>query len=293
MVPYQRILLPLDGSELAERALAPAQTICQAMNCDLHLLRVVSGLAFDLDPLFHQRCLDADVEAAWHYLNALKKQNTTFLPAIANVITGSPPKVIIDYAAQHAVDLIILSSHGATGFSRWVYGNVTSKITRQAPCDSLIVRTTASAVKPFSTQRLMVPLDGSKLAEKALEPAVALASYLELNILLFRVSPLITPEFEPIGCGSLYDGLEAQARKEAGTYLSQLQSSLGNSGLSIQAASVTGHDAKAIVDYAGNHDVDLIIMSSHGATGIGRWLIGNVTEKVLRKANCSTLVVRC
>lgn len=293
MFRYQRIMVPLDGSELAEKALTPAVAIAEAMDGDLLCLQVVTGLTLDLDPRFNQRVIEVRKYAADLYFNSLKSRYSKTKRPIKTVIAvGSAPKVITDSAREHNIDLIVLSSHGRTGLKRWVYGNVTAKILRRAHCDTLIVRTLTPATGLFSTKRILVPLDGSKLAEGALRPAIALASALEMEILLLRVSPLIPVELEPMSSRSMFDGLEARARSESLTYLQGIHSSLEQHDVPISVETITGPDAATIVDYAKKHQIDLIVMSSHGRTGIGLWLMGSVSEKVLRKASCATLIVR-
>jgi nucleotide-binding universal stress UspA family protein len=293
MFRYQRILVPLDGSELAEKALKPAVVIAESMDGDLLCLQVVTGLTLDLDPRLNQRVIEARKYAANLYFNSLKSRySKTKRPIETEIAVGYAPKVITDSAREHGIDLIVLSSHGRTGLARWVYGNVTAKILRHAPCDTLIVRTLAPATELFSTKRLLVPLDGSKLAERALRPAIALASTLDMEILLLRVSPLIPVGLEPMSSRSMFDELEARARDEALTYLQSIHSSLEQHGVPISVETITGPEAATIVDYAKKYQVDLIVMSSHGHTGIGLWLMGSVSEKVLRKASCATLVVR-
>jgi nucleotide-binding universal stress UspA family protein len=293
MFQYQNILVPLDGSELAEKALPPALAIAEAMASNLLCLQVVTGLTLDLDPRLNLRAIEARKAAARIYFNTLKSRySKTRDPIKTVIVAGSADKVIIDSAREHSIDLIVLSSHGRTGLDRWVYGNVTAKILRRAPCDTLIVRTLKPATGLFSTKRILVPLDGSKTAERALSPAIVLASALEMEIRLLRVSPPIHTELEPMSSQSMFEGLEARARDEALTYLQGIQASLEQPELSVSIEAITGSAAATIVDYAKEHLVDLIVMSSHGRTGIGLWLIGSVSEKVLRKASCATLIVR-
>ena len=293
MYHYRKILVPLDGSELAEQAFGPALAITEAMSGYLSCLQVVLGLTQSTDPLLNYRVIEARKEAANLYFGMLKSRHPKARRPIETITAvGSAANVIIATAKEHNIDLIVLSSHGRTGLARWVYGNVTAKIVRRAPCDTLVIRTLGPATELFSTNRILVPMDGSTLSENAISPAVALASAFDMGILLLRVSPTIHSELEPMSSRSMFERLEARASDEALTYLQGVQASLIQERIPVDIKSVQGLAAAAIVDCARNHQIDLIVMSSHGRSGIGLWLMGSVTEKVLRKASCSTLVVR-
>lgn len=296
MIYYQRILVPLDGSELAELALAPALVIAEALAARIVCLQVITGSTLDSDLRLGKRVIAARKEAAALYFESLKdRYSQTKTPIEVVIAVGSAAKVITDFASEHAIDLIVLSSHGHTGLARWVYGNVTAKIMNRAPCDTLMVRAHSPARGLFSTNRILVPLDGSRLAEQALRPAISLASVLEMEILLLRVSPPLDSELQPISGGylrSLVDEFEARSRDDALIYLHGVSASLEQHDIPINVEAVTGPAAATIVDYAKKHLIDLIVMSSHGHSGTGLWLMGGVSEKVLRKATCATLAVR-
>ena len=289
---YEKILVPLDGSDLAERALMPAIEIAAAMSAEIVCLSEVTGLSLDLDPQFNRRVIKARERAANLYLQSLQDRFSKYDVIMNTSITVGPAaKMIVKYAKEKAIDLIVTTSHGVTGLKRWVYGSVAIKILRQAPCDTLMVRP-LTGDEPFSKSRLLVPLDGSKRAERALKPAVALASAWDMDILLLRVSPLAYTEFEPIDGGQMFSDIESQVREEARAYLHDLRASLARQHRSIKTESIIGTPAAAIVDYANEQKVDMIVMSSHGHTGLGLWLMGSVSEKILRRANCATLIVR-
>jgi nucleotide-binding universal stress UspA family protein len=142
--------------------------------------------------------------------------------------------------------------------------------------------------------RIVLPLDGSALAERALPPALALAHFFDADIMLVRV-PEAAQMFIPAegGLGMHYpDRAQEQARAAAWTYLQGLQAERGVDGLSLKARLADGDVASAIVDAAVEEQADLIVMSSHGYSGVTRWVLGSVAEKVLRDAACPVLIVR-
>lgn len=306
MVPFRHILVPLDGSELAEKALKSAAQIAVAMAQQagegpavrLVLLRVASPMAIlAADPLLYDEMIHMGVDEAQAYLN-LAATTLSVAPAVIETVavTGSPADAIVHYAEDNNVDLIVMSSHGRTGSSRWVYGSVAEKVMHHAPCATAIIRAHV-AVQMFQNHKLLVPLDGSELAERALGPAFALAGAVHSNIVLLRVVPGREPLAEsmtPVGdrIEEAMNAAGAQEQAEAEAYLQRIYNAHDNQHLFFDVQRTDGDVADAIVSYADAQHVDLIVMSSHGRSGIGRWLHGSVAEKVLRGANCATVIIR-
>lgn len=185
MVPFRNILVPLDGSGLAEKALVPAGQIATAMShhkdgeekVRITLLRAVSPMAMlAADPYLYDEMMRMNVDEANAYLNGVASTMSN-IPAliVTETTNGSPADAIVQFAEENGVDLIIMSSHGRTGSSRWVYGSVAEKVMHHASCATAIIRAHVE-VSMFQNRRILVPLDGSELAEQALEPAMALAA---------------------------------------------------------------------------------------------------------------------
>lgn len=308
MIPFRHILVPLDGSELAEKALASAEQIAAAISrgnaagsdpVRLVLLRVASPAALlAADPLLYDEMVRMSVDEAQTYLNNVVTSRLTGHPAIIETVTqvGSPADAVVQYAEDHGVDLIVMSSHGRTGSRRWVYGSVAEKVMHHAPCATVIIRAHVE-VSMFQNRKLLVPLDGSELAERALEPALSLAGAVQSDVLLLRVvvgrEPL--PEaMTPVGdqAKAALEAATSQEMVEAEAYLQKIYTGYDNQRLFFDVKSTEGDIADAIISYADSHGVDLIVISSHGRSGLGRWLHGSVAEKVLRGANCATLIIR-
>lgn len=304
MTPFHHILVPLDGSELAENALAPACRMADAAGrradqpARLVLFRAVSPAALvAADPMLYDEMARMGIDEAQAYLNRVAAS----LPAsgatvVTRTVPGSPADAIVQYAEENGVDLIVMSSHGRTGSRRWVYGSVAEKVLHHAPCATAIIRAHV-AVAMFQNRRMLVTLDGSPLAERALEPALALARALESDVQLLRVVPAretLPESMTPGGerAEAAMDAIAAQERADAEAYLQRIYSAHDNRRLFFDVQTADGDVADTIVSYADAHHVDLIVMSSHGRSGIGRWLHGSVAEKVLRGANCATLILR-
>ena len=291
MFKYQRIVVPLDGSELAERAIAPAVTLAKAMTAEVILLNIVTPLPSKIDPF--GRALSREIETAKQYLESVCSQ---FLLAsvggkIATIVSTEIAQSIISYGEQNKVDLIVMSSQGRSGISRWVFGSVTEEVLRGAPCNTMIICAQVD-IESFACKRILVPLDGSSLAERALEPAIAIAESLQAELILLHVIASPSERGETVHSPQSYELKVLADKAVADSYLREVWSGMSNDWVPIKFVTSVGRPPEAIVDYARKHDVDLIVMSSQGRSAISPWVHGSVAEKVLRSAKCATLVIR-
>ena len=141
-------------------------------------------------------------------------------------------------------------------------------------------------------KKIMVPLDGSEFAEAALDPAMAIARAMGAEVVLFRVAQPIPRAGKLAEMPDVYDEVVATTYREAEDYLTALQARLASARVSIEYRSAAGGIARQILDYAAEEDIDLMVLSSHGRTGVDRWIHGSVAQKVLSSCACSTLIVR-
>jgi nucleotide-binding universal stress UspA family protein len=295
---FKKVLVPLDGSELAERALEPALAISRAANAELLLLsipsyhQVVPPAATGYGMVATDQIVDLGYDAAKNYLAALARQarcaNSRIRPL---VVEGDVAGCIVDTAADEQVDLIVMTTHGYSGFTRWMLGSITERVLRGAPCPVLVVR---EAISPC---KVLVNLDGSELAERALEPGLELARILSCQVTLLRadqgedLSSVEQGMLQMAGAGSCQD-LVDQGEDRLHYYLECLARQHRTPDLSIDTAVVQDKPAEAILAYAESEDIDLIVMATHGRGGVRRWVYGSVAEKVLRQAGCAMLIVR-
>ena len=141
-------------------------------------------------------------------------------------------------------------------------------------------------------RRVLVPLDGSELAESAVGPALVIAEAMEAEVVLFRVAQLVPRTQKLAEMPDVYDDVVAAAYREAEDYLNALRARLNYEHISVEHRPASGGIARQILDYAAEEGVDLIVLSSHGRTGVDRFIHGNVAHKVLTGCACSTLLVR-
>jgi len=144
----------------------------------------------------------------------------------------------------------------------------------------------------YKFRRIMIPLDGSELAEAAIDPAMAIAKSMGSEVVLFRVAQRIPRTQKLAEMPDVYDDVVAATYREAQDYLEAVQKKLDYDEVSIEYRPASEGIARQILNYAADKQVDMIVMSSHGRTGVDRWVHGSVTRKVLTGCTCSTLVVR-
>ncbi|MCA9879107.1 MAG: universal stress protein [Thermomicrobiales bacterium] len=182
---------------------------------------------------------------------------------------GDPAEEII--AASEGADLIVMSTQGRGTAGRALFGSVADRVARHSHTPTLLVRAAAGQSVPPRLAGIVVPLDGSLLAEQALPMAVRLATDLDLPVHLLRV-------------------VESKDMNSATAYLRTIAEPLRAQGRTVQITVPTDVPVFALLDAI--HPDDLVVMTSHGRSGMARWLLGSVAEQVLRSAQAPVLLVR-
>jgi nucleotide-binding universal stress UspA family protein len=290
---FTRILVPLDGSAIAEKALPHARALGRTLEIPITLITVIETAADfsekkgDLDTL-----IESGVRNSEEYL---KKISKTFSGATIQyrVEKGRVEEAII--AAADNGTLITMATHGRSGLGRWLLGSITEKVVRGANNAVLVVRANegASSEGEAAPDSIIVPLDGSTLAESVLLYVVELAKAFHARVTLVRSYSLKQiifsfEEFHPD-----LDGLKEELRWEAMSYLDEKVAELKSRGMVDVFCSVTeGDAAETIIEMGKGAPNTLIAMSTHSGSTIKHWVLGSVTEKVLRHANNPVLTIR-
>jgi nucleotide-binding universal stress UspA family protein len=144
----------------------------------------------------------------------------------------------------------------------------------------------------YKFKKIMIPLDGSELAEAAVGPALAIAKSMAAEVVLFRVAQRVPRTQKLAEMPDVYEDVIAATYREAEDYLKDLRGRLAYEHISIEHRPALGGIARQILDFVAESDVDLIVLSSHGRTGVDRWIHGNVAQKVITGCACSTLIIR-
>ena len=296
-----RILVPLDGSAVAAQALPYALALAEP-DADIVLLRVVPplhGLAGQLIVTQHE-VQARDEEVAQYEIEreskALKERGMTVSP---EVVLGDPAAQILRVAAERAVGMIAMTTHGRGAVGRFLFGSVADRVARASLVPVCLIRPRPEAVPPIppAIQRVLVPLDGSDLAAEALPVAAALARRLAIPVhLVCAVDPVSALPVSsglggesPMIAAELYEEIERQATADARRTLEAVASQLRNGGVPTTWEVLTG--SPLFVIPATTRPGDLLVMTSHGRGGVRRWLVGSVAEKLVREAEVPIVLV--
>lgn len=295
---YQSVLIPLDGSPVAERVLAHIERMISPRETSIILLYVLelqkyyTATSPAVLASFDSERWRQDAQG---YLDRvageLREMGFRVRP---HVIEGDVATSICDVAEAQEIDLIAMTTHGRTGATRWVLGSVADRVVRSAKQPVLLVRTETAVSAKGGIQRILVPLDGSDLAELALPQAQQLAQEKNAEILTLRV-------IEPVEDIALYTAGGTEILAEASTldlegsaeeYLKSVQQRLYTAGVTSRFTLIRGRPAETILDVAQAEEVDLIVMSTHGRSGLSRWVYGSVADKVLHGTQHPLLLIR-
>jgi nucleotide-binding universal stress UspA family protein len=301
---YRTILVPLDGSIVAEHALPLAVEIAHRAKATLHLVHVhvpvasaYSGIELTIDLSF-----DATVrENEQVYLERVLQQIVTASPVRVTyeLLDGPVAAALCAQAVATGTDLIVMTTHGRGPLSRFWLGSIADKLVRQEPMPVLLLRpreeTPDLACKP-SLQHVLIPLDGSELAEEILESAIALGSLMQAHYTLLHVlEPIILPDrrFAGNAVGGFDSDLLKTLQDEAQAYLDRMAGRLRARSLQVQTRLITNRTAApAILDEVREHPTDLIALATNGRGGLARLLLGSVADKVVRGSAVPVLVYR-
>ena len=289
---FGRLLVPLDGSDAAHVAVDYAAIIPSRA---VTLLSVVPDGAAELlvaGPGRRQEWKAALVARATAYLDEVAAELSRQGREIPlRVEHGDPAEQIIVAAAD--CDLIVMTTHGRGAGERALFGSVADRVVRHASVPVLLIRGGERPVRESPLTRVVVPLDGSPAAERALPVAMDLADDLGIRIHLVRAidaaSPRAVVRVGPAPA-SAYAAAVEEARSTATAYLEEQAKRVRARDISVTTEVREGAPAAEL--NALTRPGDIIVMTTHGRTGIGRWLLGSVTERVVREAPVPVLVVR-
>ena len=289
---YDTILIPTDGSDHSTRAAEHGLYLADVFDATVHVISAVDVQAaagpFDVGGVvseFVEELETAATEAIDDIL-ALTSDPSTVETA---VLEGDPEEVIMDYAADHDVDLLAMGTHGRDGLDRYVAGSVCESTLRHASMPVLTTRATEESHPAEAYEEILIPTDGSTASEAAIEHGVAIASAVDARVHAVNVIDLgdVTASSEYSIPTQLIETLEE--RGEAAT--AAVAEHAAAADLDVTTSVISGFPARDLLEYAEANDVDLITMGTAGRTGLDRFLMGSTTERVVRHANVPVLSV--
>ena len=284
----RRLLLPLDGSDVANRAIPFATMLAKKTGQPLLLLRAV-------DPSTVTNPSDEAVleqDAAFALITASQPLIAQGLAVETRVVTDPPDVAILDTATPDDVSLVVMSTHGRGGLDRWIHGSVADSILRESSVPVLVIPSQGLDRWEGGAPKVLVPLDGSDRARAALGPATEMATALGGSLVLASVVPY--PQYVAYAEG--YSFIEPDpgdvAIAEMRAYLEGLAATVRTPALSVEVIVEYGSAYGGITAMAEQAQATLIAMATHGRGGVSRAILGSVATATIRQAGVPVLLVR-
>jgi nucleotide-binding universal stress UspA family protein len=273
----ETIIVPLDGSILAEAVLAQVRKILFRKDAELVLVRAMS-IPAGTEVTTPELIDSLQVQSTW-YLEELARRLQQQGARVRSVLrAGDPARVILDVASEMNADLIAMSTHGRTGLSRWAFGSVAEKVLRASRVPVLAMRSFRVSGDPMpseelSLKRILVPVADEDLSLEIVESTIAVARLFGSSITLLHACDGPSCAIPVPQMKSAYD----QFRK---------------AGLDAEPLMREGDPVSRVLEACRDVNADLIAMATHGRSGLSRWVMGSVTEKILRASPVPMLIVR-
>ena len=299
------ILVPLDCSALAERALPYAQMLAPLLGARIHLLRAITEpesvalFAGDTSeppapaPVVCGQCALTTVCAHTdcYIAEQALRLRAADIECDADMRVGTPATIIAESAEDLPETLIVMATHGKRGLRRWIQGSVADKIVHDTSAPLLLVqRSNSAAAAVPKLRRILLPLDGTELAQQALPLAIELAAQAQAELIVLWVVAASIEEY--LSAFAAESDARHALRDQAAEALAAFPSTVSSPAVQVTTAVGIGLPAQAIREEAERRRVDLIVMASHGYTGLERWRLGSVADEVLHTTTVPLLLVR-
>lgn len=279
----KKILVPLDGSDLADRILTHVRRLLLREDAEVMLLTVLPPEAATEG---EDRRAARLAETTTHLERELRKLGEAGARARFDMMTGDPAAQILAFAETWRPGLVAMSTHGRTGIERWARGSVAERVLRRSTLPLLLANPRGLEGGEPRFRRILVPLDGTDTSARILPLAIEMAHRYEAEVLLVHAATGYTAFAE-------YPAVEVRpTADELRELMEPYRLQAEKAGVHSRVFLLYEEAAKAILHVAAADSVDLIAMTTHGRTGLPRWVFGSVAEKVLRAAPCPLLVSR-
>ncbi len=296
-VRLKKILAPVDFSKFSLGGVRYAALLTNRVGASLSLVHVVSpalrcggqqGIVLAQSDLEVLESVERQVS---RLADKLSKKDSPVRPFIRY---GKPFNEICVLARARGTDLIVMATHGRSGLKRILLGSTTERVVRHAPCSVLTIPSRAigssgGKSRPFRLKKIIVPIDFSEISTRALPYAAVLAERFDAEIILLHI---IEPLPLPADSAYLPADYQSEDQNTAKNNLNGLSSNAFRSNLSVRTLVRNGQPFDEITRTAASLGADMVILTTHGYTGLMHVLLGSTAERVVRYADCPVLVVR-
>jgi nucleotide-binding universal stress UspA family protein len=307
---YRKMLVLLDGSELSEVVFPFAKELAARLNLDVTMLQVYGDIGRNFVPV-HQAYIERSAERIKSQIEDVRKRlgisaEEKQVEVRGELADGHYAEEILKYAENNEIDLILMASHGRSGIRRWRMGGVADKVLRAAKVPVLFIRAGVKDAIPYDqwpTRAIVAPMDGSERAESVLPHVSTLAKQRAtepVTVNLIRVcDPPITPSYYspeisgvPLNWGEFMEQEMARCKQTATEYLSNIAKQLEDQGIKAESTVLVGQAADEIIEFANKNPFSIVVMATHGRTGLSRLVFGSVTESVLQAISNPILLTK-
>ena len=297
---FEKILVPLDGSAIAQGILPCVKTLARRFGSTIVLFHAAEApVELDRQEKYAKETIDRIRSLAQQYLAGVAKtlRRQRFKVEI-EIGLGGVARSITDFAEEEKVDLIAMSTHSRSGPARWMMGSAPDRVLRHTHRPVLLVRPTGESpvdAKPLPLKRVIVPLDGSRAAQAVLPCVQEMAKTLKLEVVLIQViSAETTIQFTPMGpdTWAVPNDILQQIDVLASGYLAGVGRELEREGISVRWDVLRGAPAHSIVEFSKETPGSIVAMTTHGRSGLRRWVLGSVADQVVRASGEPVLVIR-
>ena len=299
MITLKRILHPTDFSRCANQAFWHAIHLSRKYQAELYMLHAI--VLHEDDP-HHPTSLLPDIDTAHKQLKELSLQNMDYLlesyhaedikakkAEERGIATAS---IILEYVKKKNIDLIVMGTHGRRGFKHLLLGSVAEEVVRLASCPVLTIREQKQPKRIEDLEKILIPVDFSDNAWEAFSYAKEIAIIYQAKLqFLHVIEEAVHPAFYLTGKSSIFDlvpDIKAKSIKAFKRILKETEMP----EVDIEYAVIEGKAAHEIVKFAEKHDTDLIVITTHGLTGLEHFFLGSVAEKVIRRSPCPVFIVK-
>lgn len=295
MLSIDRVLFPTDLSTGAARAFPQAAYLADWHDAELHILNVTGRHRHDYKETKRHFPMSLETLNEWLGRPDTPKSGAAWpdlstLPITQEQVESSDPAArIVTYAEDESTDLVVMGTHGRRGVERMLFGSVTEEVVRNAPCPTFTVRTDAEGPPNRAVRRVLAPVDFSEASEAAVQHAreIAFTYGAEIDLLHVVEEPFYPPAYGVDPAAFPTADVVSNVEKQLGD---MAREKIGYEHVMIEAR--TGDPANEILDYTEGNEVDLIVIATHGRTGLDRMLLGSVAERVLRRAPTPVFIVK-
>ncbi len=296
---YKTIMVPTEGTGFDREAIRVALRLATKTDASVHLVRVMKtspliGVSPGSDGLAMVSEISGDLrdrELSALYMLAAECREMTTATVVTALEDGPVADVLEAYATRVSADIIVMSSHARHGIARLSLGSVTDALIRNAHVPVLVVKPERSYLNPRAAERfgqMIIPLDGSPLAEEILEPAIQLAKVEQAEVVLLQV---LTAQDQDASADPTRAWWE-EAVPKATSYLHTAAARLRLQGLEVSTDIVIGTSiADAIASFANGRRAGLVAIATHGRSGVRRAMQGSVADELMRDGTVSLLVM--